>query len=523
MQWFLDARFGMFIHWGPVSLTGKEIGWSRGTITPAADYDALHKEWNPHAFDADAWAKLAADAGMRYLCLVAKHHDGFVLWDSAVTEYDIMSGPFGRDIVAELAAACEKHGVRFCTYYSVLDWYDPNYSPQNMTYGGAGEALPDGVEPNMDRYVDYMKAQLTELVTRHDPGVLWFDGEWEAAWSQERGVDLYRFLRELDPDLIINNRVGQGRTAYQDGSNPGDFDTPEQRIGMFQRDRPWETCMTIANQWAWKPDDPTKSLRDCIQTLVRCASGDGNLLFNIGPMPDGSIEPLQVERLLSMGEWMKENGDTIYATRGGPWETGSWGGATTRGDKIWLHVLNWPDGALVLPAFDQRVVSASLRNRNGKLIWSQKKGGLLSLNVEAQDRDPIDTIIELQLAEDLKILADSGDALPPFFLHADAGALISRKATIKTSSTCEWDNSEMHTRLVDDSQGAVEWAFHTDLEQSPWVEVDLGVFGKKRFSDGITDSLGAACDEGAFALESLIHAGEIMALGAASNCGKGAK
>jgi alpha-L-fucosidase len=487
MKWFTDARFGMFIHWGPVSLTGHEIGWSRETKTPREEYDSLYKEWNPKNFDADAWAKLAADAGMRYLVLTTKHHDGFCLWDSDQTDYDIMEGSFGRDVVAELAAACERHGVRFCAYYSVLDWHHPHYTPQNMKFGGAGEKLPEGIEPDMDQYVSYLKKQVAELVTRHDPGVIWFDGEWEKPWSVQRGEDLYAYLRKLDPDLIMNNRVGKGRTAYQDGNNPGDYDTPEQKIGIFQNQRPWETCMTIAKQWAWKPDDPTKSLKQCIQTLVRCASGDGNLLFNVGPMPDGTIEPLQVSRLQEMGAWLKQNGETIYGTRGGPWRTGRWGGATYRGNTVWLHVLNWTGDALTLPAFQQKIVNAQLRasgvrssrkgivkTSDGAVKWKQSPDGTLRIQVSRELRDAVDTIVELTLAEPVNQLAMAGEEQPDFLSLPGAGTWISKGATFKASSTSKWDHPENHKRLTSPGGQGLEFAFHTNMEENPWIVIDLG-------------------------------------------------
>ena len=443
VQWFTEARYGMFIHWGPVALTGHEIGWSRGTKTPREKYDNLYKKWNPVQFDADAWAQLAADSGMKYLVLTTKHHDGFCLWDSELTKYDVASSPFQRDIVGELAAACEKRGIRFCAYYSILDWWHPHYTPQNMKFGGPGVPL-SGVKPNMDNYVHYLKGQLAELIDNYDPGMIWFDGEWEKPWTKELGDDLAAHLNALDADLIFNNRIGKGRTAYQDGNNPGDFDTPEQKIGHFQVDRPWETCMTIATQWAWKPNDPAKSLRQCVQSLVRCAAGDGNFLFNIGPLADGSIDSFHAQRLREIGEWMQQNGDTVYGTRGGPWQTARWGGATTRGNKIWLHVLEWDGESLNLPAFGQEIVGARLRKdsdrapvnlvshpaTNDQMVeWKQLEGGALLLNLPKRFHDDVDTIIELTVAENVNQLAEAGGAMPAFLANSGGGGWISTAAS----------------------------------------------------------------------------------------------
>lgn len=483
MQWFVDGRFGMFIHWGPVALTGQEIGWSRGTKTPAEKYDALHKRWNPENFDAEEWAQLAYDSGMTYMVLTAKHHDGFCLWDSELTHYDIASSPFQREIIGPLAEACKKRGIRFCVYYSILDWWHPHYTPQNMRFGGPGAQL-SGMKPSMDVYVSYLKGQLNELIDLYDPGMIWFDGEWEEPWSKERGEDLAAFLKEKNPKIIVNNRIGKGRTAYQDGSNPGDFDTPEQKIGHFQVARPWETCMTIATQWAWKPNDPAKSLRQCVQSLVRCAAGDGNFLLNIGPLADGTVDPFHAQRLREVGDWMRKNGETIYGTRGGPWQTARWGGATTRGKKIWLHVLEWDGESLILPPFGQRIESVHLRrsggpgwslNQNNLVKWEQLDSGALSLTLDQRYHDDTDTILELMVAEDVNQLAQPGGAMPAFLASSGGGSWISNSATFRTSSTSQWDRPQDHKLLLAPGPSNPEYVFHTDLEQSPWLEIDLGM------------------------------------------------
>ncbi|MHB9009411.1 MAG: alpha-L-fucosidase, partial [Limisphaerales bacterium] len=350
-----EMRFGMFVHWGPVSLRGTEIGWSRGAAVPAEEYDRLPREFNPVKFDARAWAKTARAAGMKYLVFTTKHHDGFAMWDSKTTEHDIMATPFARDVVKELAEACRREGVMFCMYHSICDWWHPDY-PLGSPGGKSVKPAPD-----MDRYHDYLKAQLTELLTGYGRvGVLWFDGEWESPWTIERGWDLARHVRSLQPRILINNRVGKGRedmagTTRDAERNPGDYDTPEQQVGRFNSGRPWESCITICEQWAWKPGDRMKSLQQCLQTLITCAGGDGNLLFNVGPMPTGEIEPRQVERLEEMGAWLKQYGKTIQATRGGPFRPADWGVSTCRGRSVFLHVLKHPDGELRLPGLDRRI------------------------------------------------------------------------------------------------------------------------------------------------------------------------
>ncbi len=301
IQRWQDMRFGMFIHWGPVSLKGTEIGWSRGAQIPIAEYDNLYKQFNPTKFDADQWVAIAKSAGMKYIVLTTKHHDGFCLWDTKLTDYNIMNAPFHRDVVKELAAACKKQGIAFGTYYSVCDWHHPDF-PLTSPGGRTKREKSD-----IDAYNRYLLGQIEELVKNYGPLLtIWNDVPQE---FHGRGVNTINMIRKLQPDILVNNRTGDG----------GDYDTPEQQIGKFQMGRPWETCMTICHQWAWKPNDELKTLKQCLQTLIYCAGGDGNLLFNVGPMPTGEIETRQVERLKEMGAWMKKYGETIYGTRGGPY------------------------------------------------------------------------------------------------------------------------------------------------------------------------------------------------------------
>ncbi|MBM3335782.1 alpha-L-fucosidase, partial [Candidatus Sumerlaeota bacterium] len=325
MQWWRDAKFGLFIHWGPVSLKGTEIGWSRGGERrgrkdkstgpiPVEEYDNLYKKFNPIKFNADEWVAIAKAAGMNYMVFTSKHHDGFSMFDSKMTTYTIMRSPFGRDVVGELARACHKAGLKVGWYYSPPDWYHPDYRTDRHA-----------------RYIEFLHGQLRELCTNYGKiDIIWFDGLGGKPddWDTTR---LITMIRKLQPAVIINNRAGV----------PADHDTPEQRIGRFQTDRAWESCITIGTQWAWKPDDKIKSLKQCIDTLVRVVGGDGNLLFNVGPMPTGEIEPRQVERLKEMGAWLRKYGETIYGARGGPFEPGPWGAATYRGNTIYVHILDW--------------------------------------------------------------------------------------------------------------------------------------------------------------------------------------
>ena len=412
LAWWRQARFGMFIHWGPVSLKGTEIGWSRGDQVPVDEYDRLYQRFNPTNFNADAWARLAKDTGMKYLILTTKHHDGFCLWDTAFTDYNIMNTPFHRDVVKELAAACKRQGLVFGTYHSILDWRHPDY-PLGSPGGKSQKS-----QPNMDRYYEYLRNQVAELIQQYGPlGVLWFDGEWESPWNHERAKDLNACLRLLQPSLIINNRIDKGRQdmagTTQAGDFLGDYDTPEQQIGAFQKDRPWESCITLCQQWAWKPNDTMKSVPECLRTLIACAGGDGNLLLNVGPMPDGRIEPRQEARLREVGQWMQQFGQTVYGTRGGPYKPGPWGASTCRGNRIYLHIFAWPGETLRLPAIPCIVVGS--RSWTGGRARIVQIGNELRVTVPPANRHAIDTLVELRIdgrAADLAPVETAGPRNP---------------------------------------------------------------------------------------------------------------
>ena len=460
LKWWREARFGMFIHWGPVSIKGTEIGWSRGSQVPIDEYDSLYLSFNPTNFNANFWAKLARDSGMKYLVLTSKHHDGFCLWNTKYTDYNIMNTPFGRDVVKELAQACKRYGIVFCLYHSICDWYHPDYplgSPGGKT---------EKPNPNMDRYNTYLTNQLAELLSNYGRiGILWFDGDWEKPWTQERGIELYKTVRSLQPDIIINNRVGVGRQGMagttEVGKFGGDYDTPEQTIGKFQIDRPWESCITICQQWAWKPNDKLKSLKECINTLVRCAGGDGNLLLNIGPMPDGNIEDRQIERLLEIGGWVKKYGKTIYGTRGGPYITTSDIASTRSGKTVYIHILKWGDSEyLKLPPLPATIKKAKLLT--GGRMSAYQTPEYVQLFVPEIFRDEIDTIIELELKT-------SAMEIPP---------LSTLPKSITTGKKAEASNvyrgmSEFGPASAVDGDSSTRWATDHGVTNA-YLQIDLG-------------------------------------------------
>lgn len=390
MAGFMDKRFGMFIHWGPVTLRGTEIGWSRNHGVSQSDYDNLYKKFDPVLFDADAWVRTARDAGMKYLTITAKHHDGFCLWPTAYTDYNIMNTPYKKDVVGALAKACKKYNIKFCIYYTVLDWYDRRYPLHND-----GSKVPDP-EADMQQFVQYMKNQLTELVTRYHPYMLWFDGNWEAPWTAAHGREIYDFLRKLDPEVIINNRLGKGTHEVLSDATTGDYATPEQKVGGINMTDPWESCITLCTQWAWKPNDAMKSLKQCIRTLASTAGGNGNLLLNVGPMPDGRIEDRQTARLREMGNWLKKYGEAIYATKGGPFLPDSVFAATRKGNKIYIHLFQKPSGLLKLPEVPGLRVKKAYFLQGNKLSFRLEQEQLIfQLPEELPDEN--DSVLVLEM------------------------------------------------------------------------------------------------------------------------------
>ncbi len=397
MQWWVDARFGMFIHFGPVSLKGTEIGWSRGKEVPVEVYDNLYKQFNPVKFNAGQYVSLAKEAGMKYIVLVTKHHDGFSMFATKLSGYNITNTPLRRDLTKELADECRRQGVRFCAYYSIIDWHHPDYLPR-----GPGDKRPPQ-DARFENYMAFMKGQLREIVENYHPGVLWFDGQWDNLWTADRGREIYAMLRQLDPQIIVNNRLGTDWSAAQGGLTPpestvGDFHTPEQMTGRFLHDRNvyWESCMTLGRQWAWKPHDKLKSLEECVDLLVTNAGCDGNFLLNVGPMPSGEIEPRQADRLREIGQWMKRYGESIYGARGGPFRPAKWGVTTCNGDTIFVHVLHWPgEGPVRLPAVGRKIVASRLLG-GGQVDATQTDAGII-ITVPAADRQQLDTVVELKL------------------------------------------------------------------------------------------------------------------------------
>jgi alpha-L-fucosidase len=405
-EWWNEARYGVFIHWTVASLLelgggswfrenpqGKYKGmnktqdtipevikngsykkWRGKSGVPMEIYDNLHHIFNPTRFDAKEWVKFFKDSGIKYVVLTTKHHDGFCMFDTKTTDFKITNTPFKRDVCKELADACHEAGLKVIWYFSVADWYAESF---------------DGDNPKP--YWDYMTEQVRELCTNYgDIAGFWWDGGGKYPTNKKDVEALHEMIQGYFPNYITNGRMGK--------SVPGlKFSTPEQRIGQFNMKSPWETCANVQGmRWFWDGGHNIKSVRLCTQMLISSAGGDGNLLLDFGPKPDGTIhEPIK-DVYRGMGEWLKSYGHTIYSTRGGPYEPGRWGVSTRKDNKVYLHITQiWPSGELKLPPVGRKIIS--YKSLTGGTVQCQQTPENLIIRMPQAEHDPVATIIELIL------------------------------------------------------------------------------------------------------------------------------
>lgn len=395
--WFRDAKFGLFIHWGVYSQLAQGEWVMENRSIPVDTYEWLASAFNPVKFDAREWVALAKAAGVRYITITARHHDGFSMFATKATRYNIVDWtPFARNPMKELADECRKEGIKLFFYYSQLDWHHADYWPRGRT----GRATDRADAGDWSRYLDFMDSQLEELLTKYGPvGGIWFDGMWdkpEADWRLER---TYALIHRLQPSaLIVPNHhkaplPGEDvQTFEQDlpGANTAGFNTTE--IGSL----PLETSLTINQSWGFNITDKRfKSTRELIGYLVRAAGNDANLLLNVGPRPDGTIQPEAVERLRGLGEWLRTYGASVYRTRGGPVPPRPWGVTTRRGDTVFVHVLDWPDRILSLPYFGARVMRASMLSNGERVGVAQSESGV-TLTLPLAAPNELDRVIVLE-------------------------------------------------------------------------------------------------------------------------------
>lgn len=396
---FQDAKLGMFIHWGPAMMLQDGEWVMENKRIPIAEYEGLAPLFNPVKFDADAWVRFARESGFNYITLITKHHDGFALWDSKVSDWDIVDRtPFRRDIVRELAEACRKAGMPLFLYYSQLDWRHPDYFPR----GGTGKSAGRAEQGSFPRYLDYMDAQLTELLTGYGPiAGVWFDGMWDKPDADWRLRTTYDLIHRLQPAALVGSNHHRAPYPGEDyqmfekdlpGANAAGFNTTH--ISAL----PLETAETIAESWGFRiTDQSVKSLDRLVRYVVGAAGRGANFLLNIGPRPDGSMHPRHEARMRELGGWLRSHGEAIYGTRAGPITPRPWGVTTAKGNRVYVHVLDWNDRELSLPALPKGVRRASLLI-GGQAVPVRSSADGITLSLPPRAAGEVDQVVVLELA-----------------------------------------------------------------------------------------------------------------------------
>jgi len=457
MEWWTDARFGIFVHWGPSSMLECSMSWGRhgprpqhstdGKVIkgiPQEVYDNQYKLLEAADFNADEWIKLVKDSGAKYFLFTTKHHDGFSTFDSKVTDYDIMNTPFGRDITKEIVDACHRYGIKIGFYYSQPDWNHPLYA--------AGK--------NEQYCKEFLFPQIRELMTNYGKiDIMWFDGLGRHAdtWNS---AELLKMIKTLQPGIITNHRF------HHPPYHAGDFDGPERSIGRFQTNRPWETCTVIGGGWAWMGDAPAMPLPQAISLLVRCAGGDGNLALGVGPTGDGVFLPDHKKRLLEMGDWLKQYGETIYGTHGGPYIPGIWGASTHKGNKVYLHVLASWNGVLTLPPLPARI--QSLEVLSGGTAEVEQTPENLIIKMDPSLINPVNTVIALTLDRPASEIAPIKTLADPVSIGATATASSERNPKKGPQNVVVADMTEFSEGIFVKSSWGPD-----SKDAQPWLQLEF--------------------------------------------------
>jgi alpha-L-fucosidase len=399
---FQDMKFGMFIHWGVYSVLGNGEWIFHDRKLKVDEYNRLPMFFDPEKFDAKTWVSLAKAAGMKYITITSRHHDGFAMFDSKISDWNIVARtPYKKDPLKMLADECHRQGIKLFFYYSQLDWHNPDYYPRGQTNWPNGR--PD--QGDFNRYLDqYMDGQLTELLTNYGPiGGIWFDGMWDkpdADWHLDK---TYALIHKLQPAaLIIPNhhqtpRPGEDVQTFErdlPGKNTAGFNTT-----YVSTQLPLESSDTLNDSWGFNIGDSNyKSAMEVERRLIRAAGNNSNLLMNIGPYPNGEIDPQFAMRLEAVGQWLERYGDSIYGTRGGPVPPGDWGVTTQKADKIYVHVLNWGTPLLAIGPINARIASAHNLLDSSVIRFTQSNDGVV-LNIPPQGKDETDRVVVLTVAK----------------------------------------------------------------------------------------------------------------------------
>ena len=409
-KWFEEARFGMFIHWGVYSVLGDGEWVMNNQNISIKEYEKLPSFFNPTEFNAKDWVKIAKDSGMKYITITSRHHDGFSMFNSKATDYTIVKKtPYKKDILKLLADECHKEGIKLFFYYSQLDWYRDDYFPRGRT----GTGIKGRGEGEWDDYIDFMKDQLTELLTNYgEIAGIWFDGQWDQhEWDGKRFGKLkadfkldevYKLIHKLQPKALIGSNHHLSPNPGEDfqmfekdlpGKGTKDFATSAEDIG----DLPLEVCETINGSWGFNlKDRKHKSKKQLIQYLVKAAGYGSNLLLNVGPMPNGKIQEEHIESLKKIGSWVKQNGQTIYKTKRGPIHPTDEIASTQNGNIIYIHLLNEKKKEYFIEGFNPKIKKISYLKSNKKVSHKKSNSGL-TLTLEEKEINDIDTIIKLEL------------------------------------------------------------------------------------------------------------------------------
>ncbi|WNC73049.1 alpha-L-fucosidase [Thalassotalea psychrophila] len=476
-----DDRFGVFIHWDHSSQVPVSMSWGRkgarphhssdGKVTkgvPELEYNDLAKTFNPKNFNARKWMDIIESAGAKYVVFTAKHHAGFSMWDTKVSDFNIMNTPYGKDVTKELVAEAHKRGIKFHFYYSQPDWYEKLYRDAK----------------NKDEFNrNFLFPQIRELLTQYGKiDGMWFDGLGKGidTWY---GPELITMMRKLQPHLIVNHRWGNPSWRF------GDYDGPERKIGRFQINRPWETCTIIGGGWGWMGDKPPMAFNDTIDLISITASRGGNLLLNTGPTALGEINPTHAQRFFEMGQWLKVNGESIYGTRGGPYIDGPWGGSTRKGNIIYLHLYGDVGSELSLPDLPIKVTSATLL-AGGKVEVSQVNK---KLTLTLAKQVTTGTVVKLEVSADVS--------------HLPVIATIKNSVSLTASAKSSSDKSPKFSASAMVSGSATNFSEGINIRDSwspnhidkkPWIELNLHgkqaidylSIGSQSYGKLITEGLG---------------------------------
>ena len=485
MEWFRDAKFGMFIHWGPCTVGKKEIGWGRNAnrpwdINPSLHgngfrsndsvYDNYYKEFNPVNYKPTQWVKMAKNAGMKYIVLITKHHDGFSMFDSKYTDYDIMASPFKKDIIKDFVDACHKENMKVGLYYSTRDWYHPDY-----------------LKVDNNKYDQFYRSQIKELLSNYGKiDIMWFDHVGGRDWTKWRMDSLFTMMYQLQPHLLVNNRaaafIGSGMAA-KPSTDPvlpeiktmtkGDYYTPEGKIGAMDIKRDWESCIHIGEGWSNRGENSFTPIESCITMLVSCLTGGGNLLLNFDPNSLGDFPKQETLIAKKMGEFTLKYKKAIYGTRAGPFANGIWGGSTHKDNKIFLFVKSRDNITIDLPVLPIKVKKVRMLNNSKTLLFTQDNKKL-TITLDENLKEDLYTVLELTVTEKVSDQLMLGSLRCIFDDEVIYGRKIDNNTFISLSSKEKaFNNDKYNNAFLSNVPISSDYSFSTDPEKNPWILIDL--------------------------------------------------